>query len=87
MCAQAETSGAIRPPWNADGVLAHLHQRGDPGAFDPVGDAFGVLDGDDVEREDGGVLGGRRGDEVGCGGQRHDVTRRRGPNVWNIRRS
>ena len=44
-------------------VLADLDQRGDPGALGALGDAFGVLDGDRVERQDRGALRDRRRDE------------------------
>ena len=51
----------------SDGVLAHLHERGGPCAFDPVGDALGMLESYDVEREHSGAVRRRGSHEIGCG--------------------
>ena len=66
-----------------DGVLAYLQQRGDVGAFRSVGNAFGMFEGDDIEREHCGVRRCSHCDEVGGGDQSHVAGRCRG--VSNMR--
>jgi hypothetical protein len=86
VCARREQWGDSAAV-EADRVLADLQHCVGPGALDPVGNAFGVLEGDHVEREDGGVRLGCRGDEIGGGDEGHGATGILGLGVWSMRRS
>ena len=80
----ALTSGAIWPRWKRTVFSLTWISAARARAFHALGDAFGVLDGDRVEREDGGVLRGRRRDQVRRGGQGHGATRCRATDVLYI---